>query len=67
MSDAAYALMEALAQVIYELECLVSECNADEGLAVRDCCSEVRARVDEILTIISRHTQNAKDNDGDDI
>lgn len=67
MSDAAYVLKEALAQAIYELECIVDDCNADEGLAVRECCAEVRARIDEMLTIISRHLRNAKDDDGDDI
>jgi hypothetical protein len=67
VSDAAYVLMEALAQVVYELECIVDDCNADESLAVRECCSEVRARVDEMLGLISKHLHNAKDDDGDDI
>ena len=66
MSDVAYTLLEALGQLIYEMECVVDECNADESLAVKECCTELHARIDEIHRIIGRHMQALGDDDGDD-
>lgn len=66
MSDAAYALLEALSQLIYELECLVSDCNADEMLAVRECCDELKTRMEQMLRLMASHHRMPGGDDGHD-
>ena len=54
MSERAYALLESLGQLVYEIEGVIDACNADEKIAVAQCVNELRTRAVRMQRYIDR-------------
>lgn len=66
MSEQAYMLLEALGQVIYEMEGIVDACNADETLAVAQSAYELRVRAGLLQRHLDRLDPDTDSEDEDE-